>query len=259
MDIADRLKMLRENADLSQNKLAKISGVSQGIISSIEAGNRDPSLGVVTRLSKALGMPLSVFFDDNYDGLHSLFITDDNEIDVLREIRLLSQSDRRAVLSVIMAINSKEFRRAKTSRSKLHKRYKGSGLPTGNMISVHGLAAAGKPIFEERFEEAINVPTKYLDEDRYFVVQAKGDSMEPYILNGDYVIVQRNTMPESGEIALVRVDDSNLEEYTIKRFFRKGSMVDLRSYNPAYATLSYGIESVRSAEKVVEVISSNDA
>lgn len=122
--------------------------------------------------------------------------------------------------------------------------------------SVSGLAAAGAPLYDEGdAEETVSVPPKYLDRDRYFIIKAKGDSMEPRIIDGDYVVVERNADPSPREIALVRVEDEALEEgYVIKRYTQSLDEIELFSINPAYDPLVYPRSALRSAERVVHII-----
>lgn len=54
------LKQLREAADLTQAQLARKAGVGQAYIAHLEAGKKqNPSLAVLQRLAKALGVPLT--------------------------------------------------------------------------------------------------------------------------------------------------------------------------------------------------------
>ena len=58
---ADRLKQLRESANLSQYALAKKSGLSAQAISMIEKGEREPGWETVRKLAKALGVSVAAF------------------------------------------------------------------------------------------------------------------------------------------------------------------------------------------------------
>lgn len=49
-----RLKRLREERGLTQERLAKKSGVSHGYIARLEIGMHDPSLSTLAKLAKAL-------------------------------------------------------------------------------------------------------------------------------------------------------------------------------------------------------------
>lgn len=49
------LRELRESLGISQQKLAALTGMTQGYISQIETGSRQPSIGNLRILAKALG------------------------------------------------------------------------------------------------------------------------------------------------------------------------------------------------------------
>jgi XRE family transcriptional regulator of biofilm formation len=56
--------MLREEKGLTQEGLAKLAGVTKPYVSMIESGNRkSPSLPVLKRLAKALGVPVTALLE----------------------------------------------------------------------------------------------------------------------------------------------------------------------------------------------------
>lgn len=58
MNIARRLTELREEQGFSMRKLAERSGVSQSFISSIESGQKQPTLDSLVKLADGLGITL---------------------------------------------------------------------------------------------------------------------------------------------------------------------------------------------------------
>lgn len=64
MNVANRLKELREHVFLSQAELARRSGIGQGSISAIESGKQSPTAETLSRLCSVLGVSLSEFFAD---------------------------------------------------------------------------------------------------------------------------------------------------------------------------------------------------
>lgn len=58
---AARLRALRAGAGLTAYALAKKSGVSKQTLSSLEAGNANPSWDVLCKLADALEVPLDAF------------------------------------------------------------------------------------------------------------------------------------------------------------------------------------------------------
>ncbi len=57
-----RVKELRANAGISQEKLAELSELHRTYISGIERGERNVSLVNITSIAKALNIPLSELF-----------------------------------------------------------------------------------------------------------------------------------------------------------------------------------------------------
>lgn len=68
--IGQTFKGLREERQLSQPQLAKLSGISQTTITQIETAKRPPSLRTIIRLAKFFNYDLELAFepDKNYDG-----------------------------------------------------------------------------------------------------------------------------------------------------------------------------------------------
>ena len=61
MIFADRLKVLRAAAALSQPQLAKQTGLHVGTIRQFEQGRREPTYGTLVKLAAGLGVSLSAF------------------------------------------------------------------------------------------------------------------------------------------------------------------------------------------------------
>ena len=60
MNIGDKVKEAREERNMSQYRLAKITGISSSYISELENGKyRNPSAEVLMKLSRALGISVS--------------------------------------------------------------------------------------------------------------------------------------------------------------------------------------------------------
>ena len=61
-----RIKMFRDKLKMTLGELSAKSGVSVEVIASIEDGEVLPALGVLTKLSRALGQRLGTFMDDQF-------------------------------------------------------------------------------------------------------------------------------------------------------------------------------------------------
>jgi transcriptional regulator with XRE-family HTH domain len=61
--VAKRLKRLRRVQGLSQAALATKARISRGYLLRLEAARQDPTLGVLARLAKALGVPVAALLE----------------------------------------------------------------------------------------------------------------------------------------------------------------------------------------------------
>jgi len=64
--VGPRIRMYRERLDMSVYDLAQKSGIDEKVINAIEKGQVLPALGVLTKLSRALGQRLGTFMDDQF-------------------------------------------------------------------------------------------------------------------------------------------------------------------------------------------------
>jgi transcriptional regulator with XRE-family HTH domain len=53
-----RIKRLREAQDLSRAELAERAGITREYVRRLEAGGQDPTLGVLQKIARALGVKL---------------------------------------------------------------------------------------------------------------------------------------------------------------------------------------------------------
>ena len=120
---------------------------------------------------------------------------------------------------------------------------------------IEGEAAAGVPITAVPDGDSfVSVPEKYLDE-RYFIVRARGKSMEDTIPDGACCVFQRDAFIDDGSIALVQIDGATDQpDDTIKRVYRKGHQVELRSDNPEFDPMIYPADDVQVAGVLIDVL-----
>ena len=64
--VGKRIRSYRENLDMSVYDLSKKSGIDEKVVNAIEKGEVLPALGVLTKLSRALGQRLGTFMDDQF-------------------------------------------------------------------------------------------------------------------------------------------------------------------------------------------------
>lgn len=105
--------------------------------------------------------------------------------------------------------------------------------PATVKIPVMGKIACGEPIYaEENFSGYRYESPETLPSGKLVYLEAKGDSMEPTIPNGSYVLIREQPSVEYGEIAAVLVNGDT--EITLKRVKRQGDTVILMPDNPSH-------------------------
>jgi transcriptional regulator with XRE-family HTH domain len=64
IDVAHRLRQLRESAQISMRELARRSGLSANALSMIERGRVSPSVSTLYKIAEALGVSITRFFGE---------------------------------------------------------------------------------------------------------------------------------------------------------------------------------------------------
>lgn len=139
---------------------------------------------------------------------------------------LLGFRSKNAVFKLVEKLEKEEF---------LFKDTKGKMIPKNifGQIKVLGSVEAGFPSpAEEELADTINMD-EYLIENKEatFILKVSGDSMKDAgIVEGDMVIVERNSSPRDGDIVIAEID----REWTIKYFRKKNGKVYLEPANNKY-------------------------
>ena len=104
-------------------------------------------------------------------------------------------------------------------------------------LTLAGLITAGEPIEAIQDNETIAVPANFVTDNlNSYVLQVKGESMiEDGILDGDYVVVERNPSPMDGDVVVALLNNAYA---TLKKFYREADCIRLQpansSMNPIY-------------------------
>ena len=105
-------------------------------------------------------------------------------------------------------------------------------------LPLVGLITAGEPIEAVEEKDTIAVPADFVtDSANSYVLKVKGESMiEEGILDGDYVIVERNPSPQNGDVVVALLNNAYA---TLKKFYRESKRIRLQPANssmkPIYA------------------------
>jgi repressor LexA len=123
---------------------------------------------------------------------------------------------------------------------------------TENEISILGNIAAGTPIEAIQQEvDRVTLPEDLQNNGEHYGLKVKGDSMiDAGINDGDTVIVKKTMNVESGQIAVVIIDD---QEATLKRIRKKGNTIALEAANKNYSTKIYAANRIKIQGKLVSL------
>lgn len=216
MRFCDKLKECRKQKKLSQQALADILNVSQSTVGNWESGSREPDFNTLKVIAEFFGVTIDYL--------------------LCREVveGAYSYEGWQAMRSAITA----PFHPDQMTP-----------------IPVIGKVAAGYTCLAEQYIEgyALADPDSLTDGYDYFWLRVTGDSMEPDIREGDLVLVRVQETVESGECAVVLVDE---EDGLIKDIEIGKDHVTLCSKNPNYPPRVFVREEanrVRIVGKVVEL------
>ncbi len=96
-------------------------------------------------------------------------------------------------------------------------------------IPIIGRVAAGEPLLAvENIENYFAVPAEFLPNHETFIVKVHGESMINVVMfEDDFLIVERTSVAENGDIIVALIDDS----VTVKRFFKENGYIRLQPEN----------------------------
>lgn len=206
MEFSDKLKTLRIDKGYTQRTLGKMVGVSEVTIGNWERGVKQPSLGLLLALAEVFHTSVdSIVGKENIPAQDNLIFHSPAERRLLEKYRLLDSFGKKAVDTVC----SIECERVSISQSKYNgniidfdtiktsKRY----IPLYSTPSAAGFSI---PLEGDEFEMILADET--VPENADFAVWIQGDSMEPYIKDGEMVFIDRDATLKNGDVGIFSVD-----------------------------------------------------
>ena len=96
-------------------------------------------------------------------------------------------------------------------------------------VPVIGKITAGAPILAvENVTDSFLIPIDFVGNSDSFMLTVSGESMiEAGILDGDYILVQKQNVARNGEIVVALIDD----EATVKTFYKESDHIRLQPEN----------------------------
>ena len=120
------------------------------------------------------------------------------------------------------------------------------------LVPLVGRVVAGGPTLAlEDIEETVPIARDWAKGEEVFFLRVKGDSMAPFILEGDFVLVRSQPSADQGDVVVALLED----EATVKWFAQEGSYITLKPENPRWEPIRIkeGSRGFRILGKVVGV------
>ena len=239
----DRIKLIKSQKKLTNERLSELSGVPLGTLSKLLAGmNESPKLSNIVAICSALDCSVEYIVTGAPDNTNNYTLTAE-EIALIEAYRRLD-SWGRSVAGVVIA---KEQERVEgtggvpapqTAPARILRPQKAAGRFAGEKlirgkrsIRLYELpVSAGVGVYlDDARSEKITIPGNEKTAEADYALRISGNSMEPKYHDGDILLVQNADGVESGELGIFLLDGSG--------FFKVFGGDRLISLNPDYGPI----------------------
>ena len=214
--IGSRLHDARTRAGIKRSDLAKVVGVTVSMIGRYENDTANLSAETLTRIVRMLGVSADELLG-TYDVSRDAGVSiSSEEMDVLSAFRSLDEHGKE-VISLIYRSEMKRIERDTSFIAKRNAAETARGLRYIRKYEMASAAGYNAPLENEHYE-MIPVDTN-TPPDADFAVPISGNSMEPYIHDGDIIYVRSLEEGEELKNGDIGIFDVNGSPYC-KHFFR---------------------------------------
>lgn len=143
----------------------------------------------------------------------------------------------RAVFDHIKALERKGFVKRSAAKSRaieVRDFMERDVQPDTRQVPLLGRVAGGGPTLAvENIEAMMTVAKEWAGDEEVFLLRVRGDSMAPFVLEGDLVLVRCQASADNGDVVVALVED----EAKVRWLYRENHHVVLRPDNSAWETL----------------------
>ena len=243
MNYIDRIKKLKSEKKITNDRLSELTGIPLGTLSKLLAGISDsPKLSNIIAISDALGCSLDYIVSGKEDNDYNFTLTDD-EIDFVRKYRDLDACGRDIATFVVnreysrvadtpisspqIIVNREKVKKPVSESPAAEKR---STFSRRSIFLYDMPVSAGSGVYlDDATAEKINIPDNEKTVTADFALRISGNSMEPKYHDGDILLVENADSTEVGELGIFVLDGSG--------YFKKYGGDRLISLNPEFADI----------------------
>ncbi len=222
MNYIDRIKKLKSERKITNDKLSELTGIPLGTLSKLLAGMNDsPKLSNMIAIANALDCSLDYLVNGTVENKNN-YTLNRHEIELVEAYRGLDIYGKE-MISVILAkeaercgvnIDDNEIS-AKTeikTGAKILPTLTGKGVAAAvnarRSVLLYNLPVSAGPgvYLDDNDAEEINIPDNEKTAMADFALRISGNSMEPKYHDGDIVLVQAATSVQIGELGIFILD-----------------------------------------------------
>ncbi len=241
MDYIERMKRLKGEKKITNERLAELTGIPLGTLSKILAGISDsPKLSNMIAIAEALDCSLDYLVNGVAQNTHNYTLTSE-EIQLIENYRALD-SHSKEVTQLVIAKEKERNLRPFTALSVpvKQKEQKGSAKILSPVNSKNAAkrtlllydlpVSAGPGVYlDGTTAEEIHVPDGEKTRAADFALRISGNSMEPKFHDGDVLLIQDCASVDVGELGIFILDGNG--------YFKKYGGDCLISLNPEYSNI----------------------
>ena len=232
MVIAERLRTLRREKNLSKRELVGILPINYSTYANYESGFREPNSEVLQMLARHFGVSIDYLMGmtENRRKADEVAVLTDPEHDHISNYRQLDAHGK----SLVDVVLAKELERINFMGAKAQ----GSGNSNGQWVTLRvyqqqASAGLGSYLTDDEDSETMRFVATPVSQKADFCVRIKGDSMEPKICDSDIVFVKASPKIEPDNVGIFVYDG---DVYCKRlRIDAKRSVIVLESLNKSYA------------------------
>ena len=240
MDYIARIKKIKSERKITNERLSELTGIPLGTLSKILAGISDsPKLANIVAIADALGCTLDYIVSGITENNNNYTLLPD-EIELIEDIRALDAHSLELVKMVVSkelergTQNAKERPTVVISKGEVSKKmgYMGasSSFARRNVPVYQMPVSAGPGVYiDDSTTEEISIPDNDKTATCDFALRVSGNSMEPIYHNGDLILIEDCDSVEVGELGIFVLDGDG--------YFKKFGGDRLISLNPEYADI----------------------
>lgn len=254
MELGKQIKSYRLSKGFTQKELGSLVGVSEITIGNWERGVKAPSLGALLSLCTALQTSLDTLTGFITPNKETQVVLSLEEHSLLGKYRELDKYGKQAVDTICNIEYERISARTTQHNSEKVISFRGSNSGRKRYIPAYtNPSAAGIAVPLEGDEFEMILVDEHVPADADFAVRIQGDSMSPYIEDGEIVFVNKDAEISNCDVGIFCVDGSMY----CKQFFKDtNGNVYLLSANPnrtsanVYLSADCGSE-IRASGKVI--------